>query len=95
MDIDTNKDGRVDMVEGLAFAQGFLSAATADVMRILTLAVGALTLAASLWNATHPTQAVPVPAAPPPASAPLPPPADTDAPTPVPVDAVAPVGGAS
>ena len=98
MDIDTNKDGKVDLVEGLAFAQGFLSAATADALRIVSAVSSALVLAATLWNAMHPAQAVPVPvvaAAPPaaPASVPL----DTDAPVPAAADtdAVKAAGGGS
>lgn len=87
MDIDTNNDGKVTLIEGIAFAQGFLSATFKDVNRLLQTALLIAGTAAALWNATHPTQAVPVPApiatpvaAPAPADAPAPAASDTDAP---------------
>ena len=87
MDIDTNKDGKVDLVEGLAFAQGFMSAMVADALRVITAASSVLVLAATLWNAMHPAQAVPVPvAASAPPAAPVAAPSDTDAPTPAAAD---------
>ena len=103
MSADTNKDGKVDLIEGIAYVQGFLSATASDVLRIVGAVSSALVLALTLWNATHPAAAVPVPTtgpvpvpALPDAPAPVPPPTDTDAPPPAPVDAVTtPVGGAS
>ena len=94
MDIDTNKDGKVDLVEGLAFAQGFMSAMVADALRVITAASSVLVLAATLWNAIHPAQPVPVPAPP---AAPVAAPADTDAPAPAHADTDAPkaAGGGS
>ena len=91
MDLDTNKDGKVDLVEGIAFVQGFMSATVADTLRVVSAVSGVLVLALTLWNAMHPAQAVPVPvvaAAHPaaPASVPL----DTDAPPPAPADTDAP-----
>ena len=98
MDIDTNKDGKVDLVEGLAFAQGFMSAMVADALRVITAASSVLVLAATLWNAMHPAQAVPVPVPPSaPPAAPVSAPPDTDAPPPAAVDtdAAKGVGGGS
>jgi len=106
MDIDTNKDGKVSLDEAATAVAGFMSAATADVLRILTAASSVLVLAATLWNAAHPaapiavptTGPVPVPALP---DAPVASPADTDAPAPAPADtdavkaAQAPAGGGS
>lgn len=98
MAIDTNEDGKVDLVEGLAFAQGFMSAMVADALRVITAASSVLVLAATLWNAMHPAQAVPVPVQPPsPPAAPVAAPADTDAPAPAAADTDAPkaAGGGS
>lgn len=103
MDLDTNKDGKVDLIEGIAFVQGFMSATVADTLRVATAVSSVLVLALTLWNATHPAAAVaipttgpvPVPALP---DAPVAPeaPADTDAAPVAPVaPVVAPVGGAS
>lgn len=80
---DSDNDGRPDLVGVLAAVPGFLSAATSDVLRILTVAASVLTLALTLWNAMHPVAAVEpepvtVPAKPAPAEAP----ADTDQPAP-------------
>ena len=64
MDLDANKDGKVTLIEGVAFAQGFLSATFKDVNRLLQTALLIAGTAAALWNATHPAQAVPVAVAP-------------------------------
>jgi len=94
--IDTNNDGKIDLVDGIAFVQGFMSATVADTLRIVSAVSSALVLALTLWNVTHPAAAVPVPT-----TGPVPVPAlpdapkapatatDTDAPPPAPVDAVA------
>lgn len=87
MDLDTNKDGKVSLIEGVAFAQGFMSAVVADALRVITAASSVLVLAATLWNAMHPAQPVPVPTPP---AAPVAAPADTDAPPPAPADTDAP-----
>ncbi len=76
MDLDTNKDGRVDLIEGVAFVQGFMSATVADVLRVVSAVSSALVLAATLWNAMHPAAAADVPT-----TAPAPIPALPDAPT--------------
>lgn len=98
MSIDTNNDGKVDLVEGIAFVQGFMSATVADTLRVVSAVSSALVLALTLWNAMHPAQAVPVPT-----TVPVPVPAlpdaphDTDAPAPAATDTDAPkaIGGAS
>lgn len=98
MDIDANKDGKVTLIEGIAFAQGFMSATVADTLRVVSAVSSALVLALTLWQAMHPAVAVPVPT-----TGPVPVPAlpdaphDTDAPAPAASDTDAPkaVGGGS
>lgn len=102
MSIDTNNDGKIDLVEGIAFVQGFMSATVADTLRVVSAVSSALVLALTLWNATHPTAAVaipttgpvPVPALP---DAPVAASTDTDAPThaAADTDAVKAAGGGS
>lgn len=100
MDLDTNKDGKVDLVEGIAFVQGFLSATTNDVLNIIKAIGSVVTAFGIVWAMIHgmPSNVAYIPTASPPAPAPVvaptPAPADTDAPKDT--DApVAPSGGGS
>lgn len=85
---DSDGDGKADIPGVIAVASGFLSAATADVLRIVSALTGLFTAAAVLWSLLHgqPAPTLPAPA---PVTAPAdtdappaPPAADTDAPKP-------------
>ena len=83
MSIDTNKDGSLSADEIVTAAQGFLTAAVSDVLRVIAATSSALVLALTLWQAMHPAVVAPVPT-----TGPVPVPAlpdaphDTDAPAP-------------
>ena len=89
MSIDTNNDGKIDLIEGVAFVQGFMSATVADTLRVVSAVSSALVLALTLWNAMHPAAAVPVPT-----TGPVPVPALPDAPVAAPSDTDAPAHAA-
>lgn len=75
MSIDTNKDGTLSADEIVTAAQGFLTAAVSDVLRVIAATSSALVLALTLWQAMHPAVVAPVPT-----TGPVPVPALPDAP---------------
>ena len=61
MSIDTNKDGSLSADEIVTAAQGFLTTAVSDVLRVIAATSSALVLALTLWQAMHPAVVAPVP----------------------------------